>query len=153
MKENPPPDAGVAEKLKNYSDRMTISQVVVFFKRHGFDVTKTMIQNYVRVSVLPPPVEKRRYTKDHVLTILLIDHLKKIYSLEEIRLLLGPIAEGASDTTGPGMSGAYRDFYEQYKVKIESLENEKPPGLSVAAESVACRRHILKSNDAPKPEI
>jgi DNA-binding transcriptional MerR regulator len=50
-----------------------------------------MIQNYVRVGVLTPPIDKRHYTKDHLVLLALIDNLKTIFSLEEIKLVLEPI--------------------------------------------------------------
>ena len=78
-------------KIATLSDELTISQVVKFFERQGRNFTKTMIQNYVRVGVLPPPVEKRYYTKNHLVLLTLIDNLKAIYSLEEIKTVLMPI--------------------------------------------------------------
>lgn len=78
-------------KIATLSDELTISQVVKFFERQSRSFTKTMIQNYVRVGVLPPPVEKRYYTQNHLVLLTLIDNLKAIYSLEEIRTVLEPI--------------------------------------------------------------
>lgn len=78
-------------KIVTLSDELTISQVVKFFDKQGRNFTKTMIQNYVRVGVLPPPVDKRYYTKNHLVLLTLIDHLKAIYSLEEIKIVLKPI--------------------------------------------------------------
>ena len=78
-------------KIATLSDELTISQVVKFFERQGRSFTKTMIQNYVRVGVLPPPVDKRYYTKNHLVLLTLIDNLKAIYSLEEIKTVLIPI--------------------------------------------------------------
>lgn len=78
-------------KIVTLSDELTISQVVKFFERQGRSFTKTMIQNYVRVGVLPPPVDKRYYTKNHLVLLTLIDNLKMIYSLDEIRMVLEPI--------------------------------------------------------------
>lgn len=78
-------------KIASLSDELTISQVVKFFDKQGRNLTKTMIQNYIRVGVLPPPIEKRYYTKDHLVLLTLIDNLKSIYSLEEIKSLLEPI--------------------------------------------------------------
>jgi DNA-binding transcriptional MerR regulator len=78
-------------KIVTLSDELTISQVVKFFDRQGRSFTKTMIQNYVRVGVLPPPVDKRYYTKNHLILLTLIDNLKAIYSLEDIRMVLEPI--------------------------------------------------------------
>jgi len=78
-------------KIATLSDELTISQVVKFFEKQGRSFTKTMIQNYVRVGVLPPPVDKRYYTKNHLVMLTLIDNLKEIYSLEEIKTVLAPI--------------------------------------------------------------
>lgn len=78
-------------KIATLSDELTISQVVKFFERQGRSFTKTMIQNYIRVGVLPPPVDKRYYTKDHLVLLTLIDNLKNIYSLDEIKTILLPI--------------------------------------------------------------
>lgn len=78
-------------KIATLSDELTISQVVKFFEKQGRSFTKTMIQNYVRVGVLPPPIDKRYYTRNHLILLTLIDNLKAIYSLEEIRTLLEPV--------------------------------------------------------------
>lgn len=78
-------------RIATLSDELTISQVVKFFERQGRSFTKTMIQNYVRVGVLPPPADKRYYTKNHLVLLTLIDSLKTVYSLEEIKTVLGPI--------------------------------------------------------------
>lgn len=78
-------------KIATLSDELTISQVVKFFEKQGRSFTKTMIQNYVRVGVLPPPIDKRYYTKNHLIMLTLIDNLKNIYSLDEIKTVLEPI--------------------------------------------------------------
>ncbi len=78
-------------KIATLSDELAISQVVKFFEKQGRSFTKTMIQNYVRVGVLPPPIDKRYYTRNHLILLTLIDNLKAIYSLEEIRTLLEPV--------------------------------------------------------------
>lgn len=78
-------------KIATLSDELTISQVVKFFEKQGKTFTKTMIQNYVRVGVLPPPIGKRYYTRNHLVLLTLIDSLKNAYSLEEIKMILGPI--------------------------------------------------------------
>lgn len=40
---------------------------------------------------IPPPVEKKYLTKDHLILLTLIESLKAVYSLEEIKIVLGPI--------------------------------------------------------------
>lgn len=78
-------------KIATLSDELTISQVVKFFDKQGRSFTKTMIQNYVRVGVIPPPIDKRYYTRNHLILLTLINNLKSIYSLEEIKTILEPI--------------------------------------------------------------
>ena len=75
----------ILENLKNYSSKMKISQIIIFFQRQNILFTKTMIQNYVRIGLLPPPVEKRYYNKKHIIFLTIINELKAIYSLEEIK--------------------------------------------------------------------
>ena len=147
------PDAGIPDKLKGYNETMTISQAVVFFGRHGYGITKTMIQNYVRVGALPLPADKRRYTKNHILTILLIDQLKTVFSLDEIKMILGPAIENVF-VNGGDMSAAYGRFCEIYENKLKNEEAQKETGrvgpfddkLSLAAECAALRRAVTESN-------
>ena len=156
------PDPGILDVLKGYNDRMTISQAVIFFERRGYNITKTMIQNYIRVFVLPPPVDRRRYTKNHIFFILLIDCLKSIYSLDEIRELFAPVVAEAFSNGDPdkNMAGVYKSFCDFYEMKFKlfstqtKTDREGPfiNNLSIAAESVACRNYIVNSNSAPKPE-
>ena len=156
------PDLGILDILKGYNDKMTISQAVIFFERQGYSITKTMIQNYIRVYVLPPPVNKRWYTKNHILMILLIDCLKTIYSLDEIRGLFAPVVEDAFSNDNPdnNMAVIYKSFCDYYENKFKSIsaqiktDREGPyiNNLFVAAESVACRNYIVNSNSAPMPE-
>lgn len=60
-------------------DRLSIS------KRHSEDkvLTKTMINNYAKNNLLPPPV-KKKYSKEHLLTLIFIYYLKNILSIGDI---------------------------------------------------------------------
>ena len=63
-------------------------------KRHEDDkiLTKTMINNYAKNDLLPPP-EKKKYSKEHVLTLIFIYYLKNILSISDIQSILNPITE------------------------------------------------------------
>ncbi len=50
-------------------------------------VTKTMINNYVKHSVINPPINKK-YNKEHIAYLFVIFILKQIYSIEEIKKLI-----------------------------------------------------------------
>lgn len=55
-------------------------------------LTKTMINNYTKNHVLPSP-DKKKYSKDHVLTLILIYYLKSFLSIKDIQTLLEPITD------------------------------------------------------------
>ncbi|MBO5209404.1 MAG: DUF1836 domain-containing protein [Lachnospiraceae bacterium] len=55
-------------------------------------LTKTMINNYAKNDLLPPPV-KKKYSKDHVLLLIFIYYYKGILSINDIQSLLQPITE------------------------------------------------------------
>ena len=87
-------------------------------------LTKTMINNYTKNKLLPPPV-KKKYNQDHLLTLIYTYYLKNILSISDINTLLTPmirdfwtgsIAEREEEDSLPPMS--MKEIYEQ----ILSLE-------------------------------
>ncbi len=67
-------------------------------------LTKTMINNYTKNNLLPPP-DKKKYSKEHLLTLIFIYYFKGILSISDIQHLLNPITDryfsgkGALDLT------------------------------------------------------
>ena len=62
-------------------------------------LTKTMINNYAKNDLLPPPV-KKKYTKEHVIMLIFIYCYKGILSINDIQMLLKPLTDkffGTSD--------------------------------------------------------
>lgn len=53
-------------------------------------LTKTMINNYAKNDLIPPPF-KKKYSKDHVLLLIFIYYYKGILSIGDIQELLEPI--------------------------------------------------------------
>ena len=70
-------------------------------------LTKTMINNYTN-HVLPSP-DKKKYSKDHVLTLILIYYLKSFLSIKDIQTLLEPITDKYFGTESE------LSFYELYE--------------------------------------
>ena len=95
-------------ELHSFNEEMTISQVVSFFKRNDYYFTKTMIQNYIRIGVLPPPINKRNYSKNHLLLLALIYRFKTVFSLDEIKEVFMPILK-------------QNDAFENDQVKTDRL--------------------------------
>lgn len=55
-------------------------------------LTKTMINNYAKNDLLPPPV-KKKYTRDHVILLIFIYYFKNVLSINDIQTLLEPLKE------------------------------------------------------------
>lgn len=65
-------------------------------------LTKTMINNYAKNDLLPPPV-KKRYSKEHIIFLIFIYYFKSYLSINDIKTILSPVAdkyfENSSDIT------------------------------------------------------
>lgn len=79
-----------------YMDQVTtfMEEQLATSKRYADDkvLTKTMINNYAKNNLLPPPV-KKKYSKEHVLVMIFIYYFKNILSIKDIDTLLAPITE------------------------------------------------------------
>lgn len=89
-----------SEEIPNidlYMDQVTtfMERHLEAFKRSEQDkiLTKTMINNYAKCDLLPPPV-KKKYNKNHMILLIYIYHLKNILSINDIQTLLEPLIEG-----------------------------------------------------------
>ncbi len=99
-----------------YMDQVTtfMDEQLEACKRHDDDkiLTKTMINNYAKNNLLPAP-EKKKYSKEHVLTLLFIYYFKNILSISDIQALLNPITEhyfGNKD--GFNMEDIYNEVFD-----------------------------------------
>ena len=79
-----------------YMDQVTsfMEKQLKSTKRYEEDkiLTKTMINNYAKNDLLPPP-NKKKYSKEHLLVLTFIYYFKNIMSMKDIEMLLGPITE------------------------------------------------------------
>jgi len=76
--------------IRQYSPTLTISQVIKFCQKKSMNITRAMIQNYIRVGLLPPPKNKRLYTHNHLTILVLIDKLKTVFDIPTIQTALYP---------------------------------------------------------------
>jgi DNA-binding transcriptional MerR regulator len=81
-----------------------MEQVTTFFddklghlKRDEDDkiLTKTMINNYTKAGLLMPPKNKK-YTKRHLILLILIYYLKQVISINDIEAIIKPILNNIS---------------------------------------------------------
>lgn len=92
-------------------------------KRHPEDkvLTKTMINNYAKNHLLPPPV-KKKYSKEHILMLTFIYYFKNIMSINDIQVLLGPIAEEFFPGNGSlKLTEVYQEIMDLELEQIEPL--------------------------------
>lgn len=106
-----------------YMDQVTtfIENALADCKRSKMDkiLTKTMINNYAKAKILPPPI-KKKYTKNHIMLLIMIYHLKSILSIADISRLLKPVTEELTkNAQSPILERIYSDF-----VKLQQ-QNEK----------------------------
>ena len=81
------------QDIKHYSPTMTISQVLKFCQRKNLNITKGMIQNYIRDGLLPSPSNKRQYTHKHLAALVLIYRLKTVFDMPTIREAMLPFMD------------------------------------------------------------
>lgn len=87
-------------------------------------LTKTMINNYAKNKLLPPP-EKKRYSREHLLMLIFIYYFKNILSISDIQTLLGPITEKYfKSVTEKDMTYIYREVFSMEQSQIRYLEKD-----------------------------
>lgn len=72
-------------------------------------LTKTMINNYAKNDLLPPP-EKKKYSREHILILTLIYYFKNILSINDIQMMLKPLTE---KYFGKESGSTVRDIYDE----------------------------------------
>ncbi|MFA5523447.1 MAG: DUF1836 domain-containing protein [Tissierellales bacterium] len=81
-------------------------------------LTKTMINNYTKDKVIIPPKSKK-YSRDHMILLILIYNLKQILSINDIKSLLMPLTIELTTDEDPSIS--LEDIYSAF-VDIKSEE-------------------------------
>ncbi|MCC8181996.1 MAG: DUF1836 domain-containing protein [Clostridiales bacterium] len=120
-----------------------LNQVVgPFYPDINAPVTASMINNYVKLKVLPAPVQKK-YSRNQVVTLYVIFLLKQVLSMEEIRLLLQ--REFCADDIEP----SYRCFCAQMEGALSELAGDPMesfsgahPLMEAAIRSLVYRRYV-----------
>ncbi|NLL80488.1 MAG: DUF1836 domain-containing protein [Clostridiales bacterium] len=87
-------------------------------------LTKTMINNYAKNDLLPPPV-KKKYSKEHVLLLIFIYYFKGILSIGDIQALLNPISDAFfGKESGLRLEDIYREVFTLEKPQVELLKED-----------------------------
>ena len=114
--------------IELYMDQVTtfMEEQLASTKRYEDDkiLTKTMINNYAKNKLLPPPA-KKRYSREHILMLIFIYYFKNILSINDIQTLLTPIAQKYfKSMTEKDMTYIYNEVFSMEKEQIESLKKD-----------------------------
>ena len=85
-------------------------------------MTKTMINNYAKNDLLPPPV-KKKYSREHVIVLLFIYYFKSFLSINDIQTLLKPVTENFFDNNSDfSIQDIYDEVIQLEKSQIEDIK-------------------------------
>ena len=77
-------------------------------------ITKTMINNYVKLGIMPAP-EKKKYSRAHIAYLIVICVLKQVYSISDIGKLISLTIQYFE------LSKAYNRFCANLEVSIKNV--------------------------------
>ncbi len=104
-------------KIPLYMDQITgyLDEIFEPIKKSEGEktLTKTMINNYVKASVIDSP-EKKKYNRLQIMELMMIYLMKNTSQIQEIDLLFKSFNE---------TSELYKDFTNQYNDSLEDLKN------------------------------
>ncbi len=128
------------DKIPNidlYMDQVTtfIEDSLKMYKRDENQkiITKTMINNYVKDDILSPP-SKKKYNKNHLISLILIYHLKSIFSINDISFLLKDREDDIEDIYNKFLE--YKkigndDFYQKAKAILNDIKEDKKSDIDL----------------------
>ena len=110
-----------------------MDQVTTFMDDHLSDIkryeddktlTKTMINNYTKNKLLPPPV-KKKYSSDHLYIMAFIYYFKQMLSIGDIQKLLTPMTEDFfGDNDVISLEKIYKEVYQLEKEQVSNVTKD-----------------------------
>ena len=86
-------------------------------------LTKTMINNYAKNDLLPPPV-KKKYSKEHMLVLIFIYYFKNVMSINDIQEILSPLTERYFGSDGERtLTDIYDEVFSLRDDEVELLKS------------------------------
>lgn len=131
-------EPGDIPNIDLYMDQVTtfMEEHLRSSKRYEDDkvLTKTMINNYAKNNLLPPPV-KKKYSKEHVLVMIFIYYFKNILSIKDIETLLTPITDKYfKHDSGIDITFIYNEVMELEKSRIDVVTKDIAKSFKNASE-------------------
>lgn len=87
-------------------------------------LTKTMINNYAKNDLLPPPV-KKKYSREHMMVLIFVYYFKSFLTINDIGTLLNPITDEYFGTDSQlKMSDIYEEILNCGATQMTELETD-----------------------------
>ena len=124
--------------IELYMDQVTtfMDQHLSHGKRRDEDkiLTKTMINNYAKNNLLPPPV-KKKYSRDHLILLAFIYYFKGFLSIGDIQVLLSPLSEKYFTEEHDELDKIYNEIVKMERLQLVDLFKEIPVRAELAGKS------------------
>ena len=119
---------GEIPNIALYMDQVTTFMDAQLASSRRFEsdkvLTKTMINNYAKNKLLPPPV-KKKYSPEHMMLLVFIYYFKNIISITDIQTLLAPITDRYFGTeSGFSIKDIYDEIFQMEKEEIASVKED-----------------------------
>ena len=102
-------------------------------------ITKTMINNYVKLGIIPAP-EKKKYSRSHVAYLIVICVLKQVYSISDIGKLISLTIQYFE------LSKAYNRFCANLEVSVKNVFSRKEfPNVEKMTEEQYLLKNVVQS--------
>ncbi len=88
-------------------------------------LTKTMINNYTKNDLLPPPV-KKKYTKEHMYLLIFLYYFKNTLSITDIQKIFRPLTSMFFDNKSRNVSleEIYRKIFKMERIQTDNLTKD-----------------------------
>lgn len=121
-------------------------------------LTKTMINNYVKNKVLIPPV-KKKYSREHMMLLIMIYYMKSFLSIGDIRSITAPVMEhfASAYAVHPAdrrKEAAKKDSGKKEPAKKEAAKKEtakKEPAKTEPVKKEVSPKEPVKKDGSQKP--
>lgn len=123
-----------------YMDQVTtfMEKHLQHTRRHPEDkvLTKTMINNYAKNNLLPPPV-KKKYSRDHMLMLIFIYYFKSLLSFSDIEELFRPITSRhfSGQDSRLSLEDVYREVFTLEEKEMANLKQDLSAKFARAMET------------------
>ena len=99
-------------------------------------LTKTMINNYAKNKLLPPPI-KKRYSKEHLFVLVFIYYMKGFFSLSDIQTILKPVTDRfAESDESLSIEDIYAEVHRLGSEHISDISRDIMNSFHTAANSL-----------------